>query len=100
MSSPMTALAGMWAATGPGPVAQVLATVVGLYSLIIFVMLIMSWFPMRPGGGAAQFYGVLVRITDPVLGPVRRAMPSTGPLDLSPLVVLLALQLLRQLILS
>lgn len=92
--------AALFVVAQTSPIARVIASIIGVYSLVIFVMLIMSWFPMRHGSGVAQFYGVLVRITEPVLGPVRRAMPSTGPLDLSPLVVLLALQLLRELILS
>jgi uncharacterized protein YggT (Ycf19 family) len=35
-------------------------------------------------------------LTDPVLLPVRRALPLAGPLDLSPLVVLLFLQYVVQ----
>lgn len=88
------------AASGPGPVARAVAGVLGLYALVIFVMLIMSWFPLREGGGADQFYRLLLRITDPVIMPVRRAMPSTGMLDLSPLVVLLVIELVRRLILG
>lgn len=36
----------------------------------------------------------LYRVTEPVLGPVRRVLPQFGNVDLSPLVVLLALQYL------
>ena len=88
------------AASEPGPLARGVAGLLGLYALIILVMILMSWIPLRPGGVPAQIYRSLLRVTDPVLLPVRRAMPSTGPLDLSPLIVLLAIQLLRQLILS
>ena len=41
--------------------------------------------------GAGEF---LYRVTDPVLAPVRRILPQFGNVDLSPLVVLLALQYL------
>jgi YggT family protein len=42
-----------------------------------------------------------VKITEPVLGPIRRVLPSTGFLDLSPLVVLLTLDIVvRRLILG
>ena len=34
----------------------------------------------------------LNRVTEPVLAPVRRVMPATGNVDLSPLVVLLLIQ--------
>lgn len=36
----------------------------------------------------------LNRVTEPVLAPVRRVMPTFGNIDLSPLVVLLAIQYL------
>jgi YggT family protein len=42
----------------------------------------------------AQFW--LVKITEPVLGPVRRVLPPLGGLDLSPIVVLLFLQIVVQ----
>ncbi len=37
----------------------------------------------------------LFRITEPVLRPIRRYMPSLGGLDISPVVVILLLILLR-----
>jgi YggT family protein len=46
----------------------------------------------------ADFYNpisqAIVRITDPVLRPLRRILPSTGGLDLAALLVAIALQLL------
>jgi len=39
----------------------------------------------------AQF---LYRITEPVLAPVRRVLPPMGGLDLSPLVVIIGIQIL------
>nr|WP_245197109.1 YggT family protein [Sphingomonas jejuensis] len=41
----------------------------------------------------------LDRITAPIYRPIRRIMPDLGALDLSPLVVLLALMILRTIIL-
>lgn len=37
---------------------------------------------------------LLIRITEPVLGPVRRVLPSFGGFDLSPIVVILVLNVL------
>lgn len=36
----------------------------------------------------------LYRITEPLLGPIRRRMPDLGPIDISPVVLLLGLQFL------
>ena len=38
----------------------------------------------------------LYRVTDPVLRPVRNALPSLGGIDLSPLIVIAVLELLVQ----
>jgi YggT family protein len=37
--------------------------------------------------------GALVTVTDPVLAPLRRILPATPPLDLSPIVAVLLLQI-------
>jgi YggT family protein len=42
----------------------------------------------------SSIYGFLYTITEPVLGPIRRVIPPLGGFDLSPLVVLIGLQLL------
>jgi YggT family protein len=42
-------------------------------------------------------YG-LSRLTDPLLSPIRRILPSMGGLDLSPIILLILLEFLRQLI--
>ena len=39
----------------------------------------------------------IVLLTEPLLGPIRRALPSTGMLDFSPLIVLIVLGVLLRL---
>ena len=41
---------------------------------------------------------MLVRLTEPALAPIRRVMPNLGGIDLSPVVLILLLQLLQRLI--
>jgi YggT family protein len=41
----------------------------------------------------------LTEILNPLLAPIRRILPSMGPLDLSPLVLLVAIQI-AQIVLS
>jgi YggT family protein len=72
---------------------ELLCTLVTLLIVAIFGRIILSWFPLQPGGIAAKAYEILARITDPILDPVRRYLPRTGFLDLSPLVVTLVLQI-------
>lgn len=42
----------------------------------------------------AAIWKALNAIMEPVLGPIRRIMPDTGAIDLSPMVLLIGLQLL------
>lgn len=74
-------------------VRELLCTATLLYVVAIFGRIILSWFPLQPGGLGFKVFEVLARVTDPVLDPVRRILPNTGPLDLSPLVVVLVLQI-------
>lgn len=62
----------------------------------LFVRIVLSWFSPEPGGAAAAVEGFLRTFTDPVLDPVRRVMPRTGMLDLSPIVVVLIVSVIQQ----
>ena len=68
------------------------------YVLIIFVRVILSWFPISPGSAMASIYSVVYNLTEPVLGPIRRLMPSIGVggmgLDLSPIIVILLISII------
>jgi YggT family protein len=61
------------------------------YIIILFARIIISWFPISPGGGMSTVYGFLYSVTEPVLGPIRRIIPPIGMggmgLDLSPMIV-------------
>lgn len=69
-----------------------------LYILVLVARAISTWFPVRPGTGMAQVVGVLVTVTEPVLGPARRMIPPLGMIDISFLVVIIGLQILRAVI--
>ena len=71
-----------------------------LYSVVIIARAISSFFPISPGSPFAPVVSFLYRVTEPVFAPVRRVMPATGPFDFTPLVVLLALQILVPLLLG
>jgi YggT family protein len=76
----------------------VLCALLNIYLLLIFGRIILSWFPISPGSALASIYSILYTITEPVLGPIRRVMPTIGfggmGLDLSPIIVIFAVQLL------
>ncbi|HVL91944.1 MAG TPA: YggT family protein [Acidimicrobiales bacterium] len=69
-----------------------------LYVVAVLGRILLSYFPISPGSAMASVFSALYTVTEPVLGPVRRVMPPVGiggmGLDLSPMVVLLGIQLL------
>ena len=72
---------------------ETLCQILNLYLLVIFVRIILSWFPLRSGGPMMRVRDVLWRVTEPLLGFARRYLPPLGAFDLSPIAVILFLQL-------
>jgi YggT family protein len=69
----------------------------GALTLAIFVRVLLSWIPNArlPFGLGDFVFGV----TEPILSPIRRAMPFLGGIDFSPFIALLLIQLVSSLIL-
>lgn len=70
------------------------------YQVVILGRVLLSWFPLQPGGFMAKVNVVLIRLTEPVLGPLRRVLPRMGMLDLSPLVAILLISVLSRVVLK
>ena len=49
----------------------------------------------RPNPLLLQIYGVMGQVTEPILGPLRRILPTFGMFDFSPLVAIIILQVVR-----
>ncbi|WP_192459147.1 YggT family protein [Musicola keenii] len=60
---------------------------------VIIVRSLMSWISQ----GRSPVDYMLYQLTEPLMSPVRRILPSTGGLDFSPMVVILLLYLLNYL---
>lgn len=78
-------------------VVEVLCVATILYIIAMFLRIILSWFPVSADSPVAVVSRVLLKVTEPVLAPVRRLLPpvriGAGALDLSPIIVLFTLQL-------
>ncbi|MBI4336447.1 MAG: YggT family protein [Chloroflexi bacterium] len=61
----------------------------------ILVRSIMSWFP---GMQNTPVFHLVYQVTEPMLAPLRRILPRTGLIDLSPLVAILLLLLIQELL--
>ncbi|OGL60520.1 MAG: hypothetical protein A3J27_06365 [Candidatus Tectomicrobia bacterium RIFCSPLOWO2_12_FULL_69_37] len=72
--------------------AVLLSYVLTIYIWLIIIRALISWVNPDPFNPIVQ---ILHRLTDPVLEPVRRRLPDFGGLDVSPIVVLLAIFFLQ-----
>ena len=68
-----------------------------IYTLIVFGAVITSWVQLPPDNPIVNF---LHSMTEPALAPIRSVLPDMGGLDLSPIVLLLAVRILREILLS
>jgi YggT family protein len=72
-----------------------LATLIDLYSVVVVGAVILSWIRLDPRHPLAS---IVHTLTEPVLEPIRNLLPAIGGLDLSPLVLLIGLQILKGLL--
>jgi YggT family protein len=78
-----------------GALGNLLQLVFIVLWLLLIGRVLMSW--VDPSG-RSQLGRLVIAATEPILGPIRRALPPTGMLDLSPLIVLIVLSVLWRLI--
>jgi YggT family protein len=72
-----------------------------VYEFLILIRVLLSWINIDPNRRTLDhpLIQVLRQVTDPVLQPLRRVIPPIGgTIDISPIVALLILDVLRRLI--
>jgi len=86
-ANPLGALA--WA------LPELINLAINIILLMVFIRVILSWLNPDPYHPAA---GLLDSLTEPVMRPARRILPPVGGLDLSPVLVMIGLVLLKMLL--
>jgi len=78
-------------------VTNLLSTLLQIYVFILFVRLLLSWFP-HPPEWARPIYSFLYVVTEPLLRLVRPLVPplrmGATAMDLSPIIVFVVLEIL------
>lgn len=82
-----------------------IAYVIHLYEYVVIAAVVLSWLI---GFNVINTYNPFVRslwqaitaVTEPLLKPIRRIMPDLGGLDLSPVILLLALLFVRWIVIG
>ncbi len=78
-------------------------TLITLYVWILIASAILSWLVafnvVNPHNQVVRSVGeFLWRVTEPVLAPLRRILPNLGGIDISPVILIIALYFIRNLV--
>lgn len=76
-------------------IARIIVSVFRFFSLVIILKVLLSYF-MSPYHPVRQFVD---RIVEPLLAPIRKILPPIATIDFSPLVLIIALQLIEMVLL-
>lgn len=87
------------------PVILTLLYALDIYKWIIIAMIIVSWLIAfdiinRRNRFVDLVWDFLVRITEPVLAPIRRFMPHLGGIDISPIVLFIIIFFIQQVLMQ
>ena len=75
-----------------------------LYVVILIARALISWFPVHAGSPLIGVVRVLDRLTEPVLGPIRRLLPPVRAggmaIDLSIIIAIIGIQIIGSIVQS
>ncbi|TQV79671.1 YggT family protein [Denitrobaculum tricleocarpae] len=85
------------------PVLAVISVALNLYWFVVIISVVLSWLvQFNVVNTSNQFVSMIGeftwRATEPALRPIRRFVPNLGGIDISPVVLLLAIFFLQQVI--
>ncbi|HYT79133.1 MAG TPA: YggT family protein [Actinomycetota bacterium] len=90
------------AAIGLSTGLRVACIALQIYTFILLIRIILSWFPIPRSGPMATVVGVLYDLTDPVLRPLRNLIPPARmgmmAIDFSPIIVFIGLSVIQRVI--
>ena len=68
-----------------------------LYVLVLLARVLLSWVQVDPRNPIVNF---IHQLTEPLLAPIRRLLPQTGPMDFSPMVAFVVVLIAEQVVLT
>ncbi len=81
-----------------GSIVLVIVWALQIYSFILLARVLMTWIPNLDYTNPIVRF--LLQVTEPVLRPIREALPSRSGMDFSPLVAFLGIWVLRMLLVA
>ncbi|MCC6598402.1 MAG: YggT family protein [Alphaproteobacteria bacterium] len=88
-----------------GLLAYLFSLAIDAYIIIIILQVAVSWLIIfdvinASNPQAQNLISLLKRATDPIYKPLQKYVPPIGGIDITPIIVILGLQLLRSLVLG
>ena len=78
---------------------NILAKFVDILGTVLWIALlarvILTWVTLSPTNPLVV---IVYQVTEPILGPIRRVLPRMGMLDLSPMVALILISVIKNLL--
>ena len=78
-------------------IAEISLTFISILTWAIIARMLLSWFPIDQSSPLVQ---LLHRVTEPLIDPIRKVIPTAGMFDFSPMMAILVLIILQQLVSS
>ncbi len=79
------------------PFIELITSVISIYTWVLIIHIVLSWLVSfniingyQPVVKKIQY--ALYRLTEPLLSPIRKYMPNLGGIDISPIILFLALR--------
>jgi YggT family protein len=73
-------------------------TIANIYVLIVIARSISTFFPISSGSPFLPVVDFLYKATEPVFAPIRRVLPTVGPFDFTPLVVIIGVNIIARIL--
>lgn len=82
------------------PLIKLILTVLDLYKIIIIAGAVLSWLVAFGvvnirNDFVRSIWNLFIALTEPLLRPIRNFLPNTGGIDISPIILLLAIMFIQ-----
>jgi YggT family protein len=73
-----------------------ICAIANIYVLIVIARTISTFFPISSGSPFLPVVDFLYKATEPVFAPIRRVLPTVGPFDFTPVVVIIGVNIIAR----
>ena len=75
-----------------------ICAIANIYVLIVIARTISTFFPISSGSPFLPVVDFLYKSTEPVFAPIRRVLPTVGPFDFTPVVVIIGVNIIARIL--